>query len=171
MKYLRLALALAPVFLLCVLVGTAWAVIGEGTLNVVGANSTPTHFDIPLGVATDATICGVTTAEVGDPLPATLTVWVKSSDFGNEMLTANRIDDTDCYAFSYTPPDYGCNTTIVAYQALGLDSNNDMADDGVMNDSGASASGFRFVDEFGEPIGCAVPNGENSWGMVKSNYR
>ena len=150
---------------------TGWATIGAGVLDVAGANSTPTHFDIPTGAVTTATICGVATGEVGDPLPATITVWVKSSNLGNTELTANLIADTDCYEFSYTPPTGACNTTIVAYQDLGLEANNDMADDGVVNGSGTAASGLRFVDEFGNPIECTVPIDDVSWGMIKSLYR
>ncbi len=149
----------------------ALAVQGAGSLDVAGANTTPTHFDIPIGVEITATICGVMTAEVGDPLPATITVWVKSTENGNTMLTANRVGLTDCYEFAYTAPEGSCNTTIVAYQSPGLNSNNDIADDGIVNGSGIAAAGLRFVDEFGDPIECAVPTTRRSWSAVKGLFQ
>ena len=157
----------------------ALAVNGAGSLIVAGANTTPTHFDIPIGVATTAQICGVTTAEVGDPLPASITVIVKSSQFGNQSLTANRVGVTDCYEFSYTPPAVAngdvfdaCGTTIVAYVTEGLNSNNDIADDGIDNGSGTSAAGFRFVDGNGDPIECEEVGVEaRPWSGVKRLYQ
>lgn len=157
--------------LVCCMSGAAFATIGNATLAVAGANTTPTHFDIPLEVATTATLCGVSTSEVGDPLPTTITVWVKSSELGNTMLTATRIGVTDCYEFSYTPPFWACGTTIVAYQRLGLDANNDVAMDGSLDGVWTGASGLRFVDEFGYPIECIIPIRERSWGAVKQLFR
>ena len=150
---------------------SAWADIGAASLDVAGASSTPTHFDVPILVPTYATLCGVSTAEVGDPLPATLTVWVKSTDFGNTELTADRIGESDCYEFTYTPPIYACNTTIVAYFDEGLLANIDIADDGILNGSGTSACGLRFVDDMGIPIDCAVPTDASTWSVVKRCYR
>jgi hypothetical protein len=175
--------------LLCKLAGAALALVallsataafadnGAGALVVPGATSTPTHWNIPIGVPTTARICGVTLAEAGDPLPPTLTVWVKSTFMGNTMLVATWVGG-DCYEFVYTPPAYAngdfdaCGTTIVAYMDIGLNANNDIADDGFDNDSQTAASGFRFVDALGAPIECTVLGAdEEPWGTVKRLYR
>jgi len=149
----------------------SWGTIGSASLEVAGATSTPTHWNIPLDQETTATLRGVSTAEVGDPLPATITVWVKSSVNGNTMLTANRVPDTNDYEFSYLPSGDACGTTIVAYQELGLEANNDLADDGMLNGSGTAASGFRFLDANGDPFPCPISVEPDTWGNVKSSYR
>ena len=150
---------------------TAQATIGAASLYVAGVTTTPTHFNIPTQTPITVSLCGVTEAEVGGPLPATLPVFVKSSDFGNAAVTADRVGDSDCYEFSYTAPIHACNTTIVAYISGGHHANNDLADDGLANGSGSSASGLRFLDGDGEPIGCSVPTERSSWGVVKQLYR
>lgn len=173
-KILGLTLAIGSVLAS----STAFAQIGAGSLVVSGATSTPTHWNIPIGVPTTAQICGVTTAEAGDPLPLTIPVWVKSSYFGNTMLTATWVGG-DCYEFTYTPPALAngdgydaCNTTIVSYVTVGLNSNNDYCDDGLDNGSQNAAAGFRFVDASGVPIDC-VPVGVETgpWSQVKGLYR
>jgi hypothetical protein len=175
-KWLSCAVAAAAL-----LAGTAaFAVNGAGSLIVTGASCTPTHWNIPIGVATTAQICGVTTAEAGSPLPASLTVWVKSSQWGNTQLTATLVDaSAGCYEFTYTPPaiangdDFdACGTTIVAYESLGMNANNDICDDGLDNGSGGSASGFRFLDSSGAPIDCvSVGVDQAPWSQVKGLYR
>jgi hypothetical protein len=159
--------------------GAAVADNGAGSLIVSGATCTPTHWNIPIGVPTTAQICGVTTGEAGSPLPATITVWVKSTQWGNTMLTATLVDAVaGCYEFTYTPPavangdDFdACGTTIVAYVDLGMNANNDICDDGLDNGSGTSASGFRFVDAAGDPLECVtVGVDEVPWGQVKHLY-
>lgn len=147
------------------------ATIGDASLFVAGANSTPTHFDIPIDVVTTAELRGVSTAEAGSPLPSTLLVWVKSSVLGNTMLTATRIGTTSDYTFDYTPPPLACGTTIVAYIEIGLEANNDLADDGLPNGSGTAAAGFRFTDSTGMPIECPVSVSADTWGKVKALYR
>jgi hypothetical protein len=157
----------------------AQAAIGAGSLIVSGANSTPTHWDIPIGVPTIAQICGVTTAEAGNPLPATIDVWVKSSQFGNTQLVATRLGTSDCYEFSYTPPavangdDFdACATTIVAYIEVGNNANNDVTKDGIDDDTPNAASGFRFVDGNGDPLDChEVGVDSTHWSNVKKFYR
>jgi hypothetical protein len=157
----------------------AWAANGAGSLIVTGANSTPTHWDIPIGVPTTAQICGVTTGEAGNPLPATIPVIVKSSTFGNTNLVGTRVGNTDCYEFTYTPPavangdDFdACNTTIVAYLSNGNNSNNDICDDGLDNGSGNAACGFRFVDSAGTPIDCIDLGVEaKPWSGVKRLFQ
>jgi hypothetical protein len=179
MKSLVVKLACIALLLGGTLVSTpASSDTGAGSLVVAGATSTPTHWDIPIGVPTIAQICGVTTAEAGDPLPATLTVWVKSSFLGNTQLTANWIGG-DCYEFIYTPPSVAngdgidaCETTVVAYVHVGLNANNDICDDGIDNDSHNAACGLRFVDEHGDPIICSVLGVEaRPWSLIKELYR
>ena len=154
------------------LASPAGATIGDASLFVAGANSTPTHWDIPIGVPTTVELRGVSTADVGGPLPAALTVWVKSSDFGNTMLTAMRIGVSSDYTFDYMPPAFACGTTVVAYLTLGYEANNDLADDGIANGSGTAASGLRFIDGNGMPIDCEpVSLGPETWGRLKALYR
>ena len=135
---------------------------GTGSLYVSGATHTPTHWNIPVESPTTAEIHGVSTSEVGDPLPATLDVFVKSSVFGNTQLVATRIGTSSDYTFTYTPPTVAggqsvdaCGTTVVAYRSLGLNSNNDLLDDGLQNSSRAAACGFRFLFA-GIPLECFV---------------
>jgi hypothetical protein len=156
----------------------AWA-NGAGSLYVAGATNTPTHWNIQIGVTTNAEIRGVLTSEVGSPLPATINVIVKSSDFGNTTVTGTRIGMTSDYSFSYTPPaiangdDFdACNTSIVAYQSNGNNSNNDLIDDGLQNGSSSAAAGFRFTDASGNPLPCQLVGVEPTpWSGFKSLYR
>jgi hypothetical protein len=157
---------------------SAWAVNGPGSLFVSGASHTPTHWNIPIGVATNAEIRGVG-SEVGSPLPATIVVIIKSSAFGNTFLTGFQIGTSNNYSFTYTPPaiangdDFdACNTTVVAYVENGRNSDNDLIDDGVQNNSSGAAAGFRFVDAAGRPIDCVFLGAESSpWSGVKGRYR
>jgi len=160
---------------LCV-ASAAIAANGPGALYVAGASNTPTHWNIPIGVATNAEIRGVG-SEVGSPLPATITVIVKSSQFGNTFLVGTRIGLTNDYSFSYTPPavangdDFNaCNTTIVAYVTTSQNSSNDLIDDGLANGSSSSAAGFRFLDGAGVPIECTVGVAPSTWGNVKKLF-
>jgi hypothetical protein len=150
----------------------AWASIGAGSLFVAGATNTPTHWNIPVGVPTTAELRGVATSEVGDPLPPTITVFVKSSFMGNAVVSASRIGSTSDYTFTWTPPDTACNTTIVAYGSQGRNSNNDLLDDGLQNGSQSAACGFRFVNALGDEIPCdAVGVEATPWSGVKRLYR
>lgn len=156
----------------------AWAAIGAGSLYVPGATTTPTHFNIPIGVAANCEIRGVLASEVGGSLPATLTVYVKSSQFGNTAVTATRIGATSAYAFTYTPPAVAhgdafdaCATTVVAYFQLGQNSNNDLIDDGSQNASSGAAAGLRFVNALGAPLDCHPVGVESTvWSRVKALY-
>jgi hypothetical protein len=151
----------------------AWGAQGAGSLFVAGATHNPTHWDIPVGVPTTAEIRGVLASELGGSFPPTITVIVKSSNFGNTSLTATRIGMTADYTFDYTPPaDRACQTTIVAYVENGQNSNNDLIDDGLQNGSTNSAAGFRFVDANGDTIPCQVLGVDGRpWSAVKSLYR
>jgi hypothetical protein len=167
------ALVLAVAF-----ASSAMAANGPGSLFVAGASSTPTHWNIPIGVETCAEIRGVGT-EVGDPLPPTITVIVKSSEFGNTTLVGTRIGVTNDYSFCWTPPATAngdlfdaCGTTVVAYVSNGQNTSNDIIDDGVQNASSNAAAGFRFVDGNGDPIECIVLGvDEAPWSGVKTLYR
>jgi hypothetical protein len=176
-RSVRIAL-LAAGALVWALTPGAWAA-GAGSLFVAGATGNPTHFDIQIGVPTNAEIRGVPTSEAGDPLPATIDVIVKSSQFGNTTVTGTRIGLTNNYSFTYTPPAIAngdefdaCATTIVAYITNGNNSNNDLIDDGLQNGSSNASAGFRFVDANGDPIDCEVLGVEPTpWAGFKSLYR
>src|SRR5207342_1168308 len=112
-----------------------FAAIGAGSLFVAGETTTPTHWNITVGVPWTIEIRGVLASEVGGSLPPTMTAWVKSSLLGNTAVTATRIGATSNYSFVYTPPTEACATTIVAYFSLGQNSNNDLIDDGLQNGS------------------------------------
>jgi len=170
---------LAAAALACALTPGAWAAIANGSLYVAGATHNPTHWDIPIGVPTAAVIVGVSTSEVGDPLPATITVIVKSSNFGNVSVTGTRIGVTSDYSFSFTPPTIAngdpidaCSTGIVAYQDEGNNSNNDLIDDGLQNGSVNAAAGFRYTNAANEPLPCLIVGVEPTpWTGFKSLYR
>jgi hypothetical protein len=161
-----------------VVASSALAVNGPGSLYVAGASTTPTHFNIQIGVETCGEIRGVG-SEVGDPLPPTITVIIKSTFFGNTYLVGTQIGATNNYSFCYTPPavangdDFdACATTIVAYVTEGQNSNNDLIDDGLQNGSDNTAAGLRFVDANGDPIDCIKVGVERApWSGVKSLYR
>jgi len=148
---------------------------GTGSLFVAGATHTPTHWNIPFA-STTAEIRGVSTSEVGNPLPPTIVVFVKSSSAGNVQITAVRIGLTNDYTFTYTPTNPGpggmlCGTTAVAYARPGLNTNNDLLDDGQQNGSSKATCGFRFVDAVGRPLECIVGVESLPWGLVKTRYR
>lgn len=150
------------------------AEIGAGSLFVASASHTPTKWNIVPGIAVNAEIRGVSTSEVGDPLPATIAVYVKSEILGNVQLVGTRIDATSNYSFTYTPPtalEGACGTTVVAYNTVGNNSNNDLIDDGVQNGSANAAAGFRFVDPTGQPIECTSGVEPRPWGGFKTLYR
>ena len=161
------------------LFGTAWSVTGDASLFVAGVTNTPTHFNVQIGVPVTVEIHGVPTHEVGNPLPATIDVWVKSTLFGNTQLVATRIDATSNYSFTYTPPSIAngdgfnaCGTTTVAYKTVGRIANNDYCDDGLRNGTFDAGSGLRFVDGSGNPLTCeTVGVAPSPWGKVKSYYR
>jgi hypothetical protein len=117
------------------------------------AAGNPTHYDVQVGQTVTARIDGATDVSAG---ATTISVFVKSSALGNTTLTATRIAGTNNFAFTYNAPSIGCDTTIVAYQALGNNANNDYRDDGLKNDSAKAAAGFRFVDAQGSPIACSL---------------
>jgi hypothetical protein len=156
----------------------AMAVNGPGSLYVAGATHTPTHWNIPIGVQTCAEIRGVG-SEVGNPLPATITVIIKSSEFGNTNVVGTRVGTTSNYSFCWTPPaiengaDFNaCGTTIVAYVSNGRNTNNDLIDDGVRNGSSNAAAGLRFVDAAGRQIECInLGVGAAPWSGMKQLYR
>lgn len=157
----------------------AMAVTGDGSLYVAGATTTPTHWNVQIGVPVVVEIRNIPAQELGGSYPPTIVVWVKSSYFGNTQLVATRIGLTSDYTFTYTPPAKAigdsfdaCGTTIVAYQTLGRNANNDYCDDGMANGSWDAASGLRFVDTNGMPLECMpVPTDPSTWTNVKGLFR
>jgi hypothetical protein len=151
----------------------AWGAQGAGSLFVAGATHNPTHWDIPVPGTTTAEIRGVLASEIGGSLTPTLTVIVKSSNFGNTVLVATRIGVTSNYTFDYTPPaDRACATVIVAYFSNGQNCNNDLIDDGLQNGSSDSAAGFRFKDANGDTIPCTKLGVDaRPWSSVKALYQ
>src|SRR5262249_23228517 len=134
--------------------------------------TTPTHWNIQVGVTTKVEIHGVLASEVGGSLPATLTVYVKSSVFGNTVLTATQLGASGDYTFDYTAPSNACGTTIVSYFELGQNTNNDLCDDGLKNGSANAASGLRFLNAQGNPISCEPLGTESTtWGHLKTMYQ
>jgi hypothetical protein len=172
---LRIRSALACALVAIGMAGVANAEHGTGSLFVAGATNTPTKWNIPSSSSTTAEIRGVSTSEVGNPLPPTIDVFVKSSDFGNVAVIAVRIGTTADYTFTYTPASPGgmpmCGTTVVAYARLGLNTNNDLLDDGQQNGSRKASAGFRFVDASGRPEDCPLGVEASLWGLVKARYR
>ena len=166
----RTSTALAWALLVTCSAAIANAEIGTGSLFVAGATHTPTHWNVQFGSPIMAEIHGVSSSDVGSPLPPTIVVFVKSSALGNFQLTAARIGATNDYAFTYTPTN-PCGTTVVAYTRLGLNTNNDMLDDGQQNGSRKAAAGFRFVDANGDLPDCPLSVEPSSWGLIKVRYR
>ena len=166
----RISSAVAWALLVTCSAEIASAEIGTGSLLVAGATNTPTHWNVTFGSPIMAEIHGVSPSDVGNPLPPTIVVFVKSSAFGNVQLTAARIGVTNDYAFTYTPTN-PCGTTVVAYTRLGLNTNNDLLDDGEQNGSRKAAAGFRFVDANGELLDCPLGVEPSSWGLIKARYR
>ncbi len=109
---------------------------------------------------------------MGGPYPATISVIVKSTDFGHTVVVGTRIGTSSDYAFTFIPPDGACNTTIVAYVTKGQNTNNDLIDDGLQNGSSNAACGLRLVDDTGAEVPCTVLGVENRpWGEIKSLFR
>jgi SdrD B-like domain len=117
----------------------------------------PTKYDVRVGVPITARIDGATDA--GSPAPATIQVFVKSSNFGNQALTGTLTagpQPQPSYTFTFTAPQSACDTTVVSYKNIGLNSNNDYRDDGLKNSSSKGASGFRFITAGGQPVPCGA---------------
>ena len=95
-----------------------WAVNGAGSLIVAGAPHTPTHWDVQIGLPVTAEIHGVDPAEVGGSLPATLTVWVKSTFFGNTMLTQASLFESTATPTDVNPQNDAWDETTTVLQGI-----------------------------------------------------
>jgi uncharacterized repeat protein (TIGR01451 family) len=129
---------------------TTFDPIGAGALNCPGLDvHNPTHYKLQVGTTVTCTIDGA--EEVSGQ--STTTVFIKSSALGNTEITGTVTgtgQDTQI-TFTYTARDDGCDTTVVAYDKVGTNSNNTIISG---DPNSLSAAGFAFVDGNGEVIEC-----------------
>src|SRR5262245_9402640 len=121
--------------------------------------NTPTHYNVLVpGGCVSARIDGATDLGTATTAPNTINIIIKSSALGNTIVVGTKNTGNGApqpsYEFTYCPPSNLCNTTIVAYDTNGNNSNNDYLDDGVKNGSSGAAAGFRAVDSSGQSIQC-----------------
>jgi uncharacterized repeat protein (TIGR01451 family) len=121
---------------------------GNGALNcptLSGFN--PTHYGLPAGSTVTCTIDGA--SEVSGS--STTDVIIKSSDLGNTTVTGavTGTGSNTQITFTFDAPARGCNTTVVAYQSNGLNSNNSIITPGAH-----AAAGLAYLDGNGDPITC-----------------
>jgi uncharacterized repeat protein (TIGR01451 family) len=117
---------------------------GNGALDCPLTVHNPTHYKLQVGTTVTCTIDGA--SEVSGQ--STTDVIIKSSDQGNTTVTGTvtGTGSSTQITFSWTAPYSGCNTTIVAYQTEGLNSNNRVIS------GGHSAAGFAYTDAEGNVI-------------------
>src|SRR5262245_29586988 len=136
-----------------------------------GAASLPVfnnqHYALAAGASIISKIVGATdltgseTCTGGSP---GVDVIIKSS-FGNQTVCGALSDcpGANCtITFSYTAPNgpdvCACMTSIVAYEASGNNSNNDIIDNGAKDGSASGPAGFAYLDANGQPINtCGCP--------------
>lgn len=127
------------------MVGTLTS-FGQGSLWADLPVYNNTHYQAMVGTTVTAQIRNAT-----DVSGSTITVYIKSSTFGNQEVTGNLIAE-DTYEFSFSVPKTGwCNTTIVAYGAPGNNANNDL-----IGQHQAGGAGFAIVDNSGSVITTCV---------------
>jgi uncharacterized repeat protein (TIGR01451 family) len=129
---------------------TTFDPIGAGALNCPTLQvHNPTHYKLQVGTTVTCTIDGA--SEVSGE--STTTVFIKSSTLGNEQVTGTvtGTGDNTQITFSYTARGDGCDTTIVAYDTVGTNSNNAIISG---DPAHPSAAGFAFVDGQGNVIDC-----------------
>ena len=161
-----------------------YAGIGAGTLVVEGAqyDYDGDFFPLQIGVAYNVSILNVSLTEVGDPVPETIPVWVKSSFFGNSMQTATRRPPGLDYWFVYTPPAIAaggefdaCGWAIVSYgngPEGGYDARSLCFGPGWWCLAYPWVGELRFVDASGVEIPCPPTAVEDApWSMIKKLYR
>ena len=164
-------LSLVLVMGVLVVGSAAYAVIGTGQLVLPEGDH-----HIQIGVPTVVAIAHVT--EVGG---ATIPVWVKSSHFGNTMLTATRHSFQE-YAFAYTPPAVStgdtfdaCGTAIVSYgngNEGGYDTMEPCSPSWTCDAYPPVPAYLVFVDAFGAERACSQTGvGNASWSLFKKLYR
>src|SRR5262249_9706227 len=118
----------------------------------------PTHYAVQIGTTITSKIIGATDLTGTETCSAGgsgVDVIVKSTPLGNTTLcgSLSGCPGAGCtITFTYTAPDNGCQTEIVAYLTNGNNTNNDIIDDGILNGSGTAAGGLAFVDGSGNPI-------------------
>jgi len=95
-------------------------VVAEGTACVSGPTGNGVQsWDVQEGGTYDVTIAGVTDAGHGGT-DATIEVIVKSSNTGNQCLTATKLS-TGTYTFTITMPANSCATYPITYGSTGCD--------------------------------------------------
>ena len=101
---------------------TTFDPIGAGSLNCPLPVHNPTHYKLEAGTTVTCTIDGA--SEVSGQ--TTTTVFIKSSTLGNTQVvgTVTGTGSNTQITFTFTAPENGCDTTIVAYENVGLNSNN-----------------------------------------------
>ena len=133
---------------------TTFDPIGAGALNCPTLQvHNPTHYKLQVGTTVTCTIDGA--SEVSGQ--STTTVFIKSSTLGNEQVTGT-VTGTGVntqITFTYTARGDGCDTTIVAYDKVGTNSNNAIISGDPIH---PSAAGFAFVDGQGNVIDCGGTN-------------
>src|SRR2546422_39193 len=79
-------------------------------------------------------------------------VIIKSTFFGNQTVcgSLSGCPGAGCtITYTYTAPNgpsvCACNTSIVAYNTNGNNSNNDIIDDGIKNGTGTQSAGYAYV--------------------------
>jgi uncharacterized repeat protein (TIGR01451 family) len=129
---------------------TTFDPIGAGALNCPTLTvHNPTHYKLQVGTPAICTIDGA--EEVSGQ--ATTTVFIKSSTLGNTEVTGTvtGTDENTQITFIFLAPGDGCDTTVVAYDKVGTNSNNTI----ISGDPESPAvAGFAYVDGTGEVIDC-----------------
>lgn len=131
---------------------------GTSTLAVYN----PTHYAVPVGDTANVAIVGATDllgTETCGGNPG-VQVTFKHSLLGNVTTcgTLSGCPGASCtVSFSFTAPESGCQTGIVAYKTNGNNANNDIIDDGAKNGSASAVGGLAFVSSADDPaaISCA----------------
>jgi uncharacterized repeat protein (TIGR01451 family) len=129
---------------------TTFDPIGAGALNCPTLTvHNPTHYKLQVGTTVACTIDGA--EEVSGQL--TTTVFIKSSTLGNTEVTGvvTGTGESTQITFIFQAPGDGCDTTVVAYDKVGTNSNNTI----ISGDPDSPAvAGFAYVDGTGEVIDC-----------------
>jgi uncharacterized repeat protein (TIGR01451 family) len=129
---------------------TTFDPIGAGALNCPTLTvHNPTHYKLQVGTPVICTIDGA--EEVSGQ--ATTTVFIKSSTLGNTEVTGTvtGTDENTQITFIFLAPGDGCDTTVVAYDKVGTNSNNTIISG---DPESPAAAGFAYVDGTGEVIDC-----------------
>jgi uncharacterized repeat protein (TIGR01451 family) len=129
---------------------TTFDPIGAGALNCPTLQvHNPTHYKLQVGTTVTCTIDGA--AEVSGQ--STTTVFIKSTPLGNSEVTGTvtGTGENTQITFTYTARGDGCDTTVVAYDKVGTNSNNTIISG---DPTHPSAAGFAFVDGNGNVIEC-----------------